>query len=171
MESFHSTVTSPKTKQNSKLANVSCKEIAPFTMDLVEQNLHHFTYDHFLKGQVGLVEFVTKLITNNSNERNYVCTNGSRDMFYRLVSPNSWKLDAGALFLEECLDALGPTIATHYKSLQNLRGKGDPNDQQGTDDNLDKMAPIHDGLYKRCQKEQAAIFKAVKAKIKKLASI
>lgn len=128
---------------NPKLENVPTHNIEPLTIDYIKKNLPNYTYDLFLKGPLGVVEFLEPLIrVYDENDpdakpcRNYVCTDVPRHKYHKytgLDGVEKWEFDNAASFVNRLLDLLKSqmevyflraTIADQYETMQRFE---DPN--------------------------------------------
>lgn len=115
----------PKTTTNNyinpKLVDIPTSNIRPLTIELVQESACNYTYEQSLKGVPGLVEYVVALSTlavdDCEVERNYVCTDISRNKFHRLLNLNDWSNDGGGNFLRTILDGIYDVSNNHYASL------------------------------------------------------
>jgi len=105
---------SSKLRDHPKLSKLPIFYIKPLSLELVRDNLDSYTYEEFLKGEKGLLRFIKSLIVNSVGEKNYVCTDISRDKFYRLIGKNKWVLDQGGKFIKTIFDELARTVDRHY---------------------------------------------------------
>lgn len=95
------------TKQ--KLSTIPTSNIRPLTLGTIDEDLHKYTKELYMMGEDGVVKFiqgVTELKVDGITERNYACTDRSRNTFYRLLESKEWKHDGGAKFINEVLDKL-----------------------------------------------------------------
>jgi len=114
--------------KNNKIKNVLTTTIPPLSIDLVKQHARdNYTYDLFCKGEAGLLTFIEGIIIKKSEndenliERNYACTDVSRNNCQRLMKkdPVDWKLDPDSNFINKILDELAVPIKKHYQKLAN----------------------------------------------------
>jgi len=100
-----STVTNNNAYIHPKLVNLPIANIHPLTEDYVKNSVGNggYTFDHYLKGENGLVDFIYSITMSENEdgniERNYVCTDPSRDSYHRLVETKEWKKDKGGKFV------------------------------------------------------------------------
>ena len=114
------------TISNRKLRNVKCTKIKPLIESTIESHIAlHYNYNTYEKGLSGLVEFIRNMIEMKDEEgdmqRNYVCTDGSRNVFYRLLESQEWKKDDGAQYLNTIFDKLRKP-ALHCQNVQTNKG-------------------------------------------------
>ena len=101
---------------NPKLLKISIDNIRPLTIETVREDVHKYTYTDFLIGTSGLKKFIEGIIADDE-ERNYVCTDPSRNKFHRLVESREWKTDDGAHFINAILDELKEVATEHFQTL------------------------------------------------------
>ena len=116
---------------NPKLTNINVENIEPLTIERIKKQIADgkFTDKHFEKGVDGIVEFLVPIMTlkrdDGTVERNYVCTDVSRNKFYRLEEGKVWKSDSGGLFIGEAIQGLGPSVNDSYRRLVDKKHKTD----------------------------------------------
>jgi len=90
--------------------SIPIDNITPFTVETIKYNLCNYTYDDYVMGVRGIVKFLKSMILltneNGEIERNYVCTDASRNTYYRLDEIKKWKVDKGGLFIEKMVDEM-----------------------------------------------------------------
>ncbi len=111
---------------NKKLAKICIANIDPFTVDMIQKNIDKFTMDRYISGAPGVVEFIediTKFVDEDGNvNRNYVCTDKSRNSFYHLLSSMEWKADDGISCINSVLDTLSlPAMQLEQEINRNVR--------------------------------------------------
>jgi hypothetical protein len=93
-----------------KLVNLPITSVPALTHELIEQKVSDgiLTYEKAAKGYSGMLDVICELITHENNdgvvERNYVCTDVSRNSFHRLLESRRWKSDKGGRYLNSMLD-------------------------------------------------------------------
>ena len=113
-----------KTYINPKLSKVSIDNIRPLTIENIQEDLYRYTYEDFLKKGPGVIDFINNMIqisnADNSEivERNYVCTDKSRNTFYRLTNSKEWSLDNGATYLYNVMNALREDSSRYMSHLR-----------------------------------------------------
>jgi hypothetical protein len=121
--SHKSTVTNNNAYIHPKLVNLPITNIHPLTEDYVKGQVDNggYTFDHYLKGENGLVDFIYSITMceNNSGsiERNYVCTDPSRDSYHRLVETKEWQKDKGGKFVDIILDTISDKADNYHMKL------------------------------------------------------
>jgi hypothetical protein len=154
-----------KTKiYNQKILNIKTDNIKPFTVELIKANVHKYDFKAFLGGIYKLSKFISNMIvleTKEGQERNFVCTDATRNSFHRLVlskkdeiislepkdldnSPKdngTWQMDREALYLNNVFDELRPNIKDYYDRFLVLLNKDDYYIQQSGE-----MSVIYAGI-------------------------
>jgi len=93
-----------------KLINLPISTVPALTREYVEQKVSAgiLTYEKAAKGYPGMLDVICNLITHENDdgivERNYVCTDTSRNSFHRLLESRKWKADKGGRYLNSMLD-------------------------------------------------------------------
>nr|QBK85903.1 MAG: C2H2 type zinc finger protein [Marseillevirus LCMAC101] len=127
-----STVTNTTTYIHPKLVNLPITNIHPLTSDYVKDQVDNgnYTFEHYLKGENGLVDFIYSITMceNDSGdiERNYVCTDPSRDSYHRLVETKEWQKDKGGKFVDVILDTLSNRADGYHMKVFDERKKSGP---------------------------------------------
>jgi len=112
-----------------KLINLPITTIHPLTPEYVQEQVANGNYgfDHYLKGEDGLVEFIYSITMceneDGEMERNYVCTDPSRDSYHRLVETKEWQKDKGGKFMDVILDTLSGRVDGYHHQLLDERIK------------------------------------------------
>lgn len=110
-----------------KLVNLPITNIHPLTEDYVKDSVSNggYTFEQYLKGENGLVDFIysiTMCEDNDGNiERNYVCTDPSRDSYHRLVDTKEWQKDKGGKFVDVILDTISDKADSYHMKLLDER--------------------------------------------------
>ena len=93
-----------------KLINLPINNISALTHEYMIEKVNDgiLTYEKATKGYRGILEVICDLITHENDdgeiERNYVCTDVSRNSFHRLLESKKWKSDKGGRYLNNILD-------------------------------------------------------------------
>ena len=134
---------------NPKLMNINVENIEPLTIERIKKQIADgkFTDKHFEKGVDGIVEFLVPIMTlkrdDGTVERNYVCTDVSRNKFYRLEEGKVWKSDSGGLFIGEAIQGLGPSVNDSYRRLVNKKHSTDNDYMKNVyKERINKLMPI-----------------------------
>ena len=102
-----------------KLVNLPISNIPALTDEYVMERVSDgiLTYEKASKGYSGMLDVICDLITHENDdgivERNYVCTDVSRNSFHRLLESKKWKADKGGRYLNNMLDTFQDTIEEH----------------------------------------------------------
>jgi len=110
-----------------KLTNLPITNIHPLTKGYVKDSVSNggYTFDHYLRGENGLVDFIYSITMYENDdgdiERNYVCTDPSRDSYHRLVDTKEWQKDKGGKFVDVILDTLSNEADGYHMKLFNER--------------------------------------------------
>ena len=155
-----------------KLAAIPIGNIEPFTIDLVNRNIDKYDYKTFMQGSLGIVNYIKGItileMTDGTIEKNYACTNRSRNTFHRLVEDKNWKQDGGARFIQEIFSTLSSTASEHMDTLAGeikaLPVRSDR--KRWLIEEEAKLRDIETGLKKKDSKEREELFMQVKNQIK-----
>ncbi len=170
-----STVTNNTAYIHPKLVNLPITNIHPLTEDYVKDTVTNggYTFDHYLKGENGLVDFIYSITMCENDdgdvERNYVCTDPSRDSYHRLVETKEWQKDKGGKFVDVILDTLSDKANGYHMKLFNERleldsSKSTPKKLGYDPDYIYKLnTDMHSGIVQTKGKDR----KTLRQKIKK----
>jgi len=103
-----------------KLINLPTNNIRALTDEYVIEQVNNgvLTYEKASKGYpIGMLEVICEMITHENDEgvieRNYVCTDVSRNSFHRLLESKKWKADKGGRYLNSMLDTFRSAMEEH----------------------------------------------------------
>jgi len=102
-----------------KLVNLPINNIPALTDEFVRQRADDgiLTYEKAARGYRGMLEVICDLITHENDkgvvERNYVCTDASRNSFHRLLESKKWKSDKGGRYLNNMLETFRDVMEEH----------------------------------------------------------
>jgi len=102
-----------------KLVNLPINNIPALTDEFVQQKVNDgiLTYKKASRGYAGMLDVICDLITHENDkgivERNYVCTDVSRNSFHRLLESKKWKSDKGGRYLNNMLETFRDVIEEH----------------------------------------------------------
>jgi hypothetical protein len=106
-----------------KLVNLPINNIRALTDEYVMERVNDgiLTYENAARGYSGMLEVICDLITHENDkgemERNYVCTDVSRNSFHRLLESKKWKADKGGRYLNSMLDTFRNTMEEHKNKV------------------------------------------------------
>jgi DNA-directed RNA polymerase beta' subunit len=155
---------------NPKLINIKCDTIAPFTIENVKKEIDSgkYTYEKFIHGECGLVDFISNLIVDE-DQRSYVCTDTSRNKFHRLIETREWKEDNGANFLSKVLDQLKDSATEYYEKV--IKMTENPDNRDTGEFLITKTKPMVMGIVHPKSKDRTTLFNRIRAEVRKLASV
>ena len=102
-----------------KLVNLPINNIPALTDEYVTERVNDgiLTYEKASRGYPGMLEVICELISHENDEgvieRNYVCTDVSRNSFHRLLASKKWRSDKGGRYLNNMLDTFRDVIKKH----------------------------------------------------------
>jgi len=159
-----------------KLKALPTDNIKPFTIATIKDSLDSYTYDDYTMGARGVIKFLKSMIslTNGEGqlERNYVCTDPSRNNYYRLEESKEWDTDKGALFIENIIEEIKPLASKYFDQI--LTDFGDQTDITSRECNamlLENVRPFQMGIIHPNSKERAALLANIRTGIKASASL
>lgn len=159
-----------------KLMALPIDNIKPFTVSTIKDNLEDYTYDDYKMGTRGVIKFLKSMIslTNEEGqlERNYVCTDPSRNNYYRLEESKEWDTDKGALFIENIIDEIKPLSNKYFDQIiRESRVKTDISSREYNAAILEEVKPFQMGIIHPNSKERAALLANIRTGIKASASL
>lgn len=153
---------------NPKILQIKIDTIKPFTTETIQEALREnkFTYDMYTRGINGLVEFFSNIVMKG-NEKNYACSDSSRDSFYRLLETRLWEPDKGGIFLDTCLNLndLKDVINAH-----DLKVMEEP-DLETRDIMLDKVKPIYFGITRHKGTDREKLTTRLRKNLRKMVMV
>ena len=85
------------------------------------------TYEKASRGYPGILDVICEIITHENTEgkieRNYVCTDVSRNSFHRLLESKKWKPDKGGRYLNNILDTFRVVMKEHKDKAYDIYQK------------------------------------------------
>lgn len=165
--------TAPKTVNyvNQKLLTIQCATIEPLTVDTVKRSIDagNYTFQHFKLGADGIVDFISDIICTEDGQRNYACSDISRNKCHRLIETREWQADNGATFINKILDQLRePTIGYNKKVIKMWTDEGE---RDSGDELREKTREMVIGITEPKSSERKELFTRVRAGVKKLAAV
>jgi hypothetical protein len=153
---------------NPKLTNIKCDTISPLTLEYVQKQVSKYTYEEYIRGELGLVDYIAGLIVED-DQRNYVCTDTSRNKFHRLIETREWKEDNGAHFLNTIFDSLKEPATTYYHKIAGMYKI--PGEQETGDFLMDRTKKMFFGIAKEKSKDRADLFNKIRTEVRTLAAV
>nr|QBK85987.1 MAG: hypothetical protein LCMAC101_05820 [Marseillevirus LCMAC101] len=163
-----------------KLINLPISNIPALTHEMVEQKVNDgiLTYGHAIKGYSGMLEVICELIAHENDdgviERNYVCTDVSRNSFHRLLESRKWKSDKGGRYLNNMLDRFQDQMED-YKTDVYKKYKDTPHDSMEWDQvNWERknVSRLYSGVVcKEGTEDREELVNALRKEIAKRASV
>jgi hypothetical protein len=108
-----------------KLVDLPINNIPALTDEYVAERVSDgiLTYEKAARGYRGLLDVICDLITHENDEgiveRNYVCTDVSRNSFHRLLASKKWRSDKGGRYLNNMLNTFRGTMEEHKDRAYN----------------------------------------------------
>ena len=113
---------------NPKLVNLPISNIPALTDEYVMEKVNNgiLTYEKAARGYKGMLEIICEMITYENEdgeiERNFVCTDVSRNSFHRLLESRKWKADKGGRYLNTMLDTFKDVMKEYLdKAFENYK--------------------------------------------------
>jgi hypothetical protein len=167
--------TAPKTVNNhyvsQKLLTIQCATIDPLTVDTVKKSITSggYTFQHFKLGPEGIVDFISDIICTEDGQRNYACSDVSRNKCHRLIETREWQTDNGATFINKILDQLKEPAMTYNKKIIDMWEK--PEERDIGDELREKTRATFNGIVNPKSPERKELFTRVRTDVKKLAAV
>jgi len=161
---------------NQKLANLKVDNIRPLTQATIQEDIPKYTYELFLKGENGIVHYVTNMtqikMIDGTIEQNYACTDKSRNTFHRLMESKEWTQDGGARFINEVMNSLANVAENHWKTFcDKMRVATDIFDVDYYHNKTNKLRNFMCSFSNPDSNYREQSFKKIKAKMKDISSV
>jgi hypothetical protein len=156
---------------NQKLMSVACSTIDPLTVDTVKKSVDagNYTFQHFKLGPPGIVDFIADIICTEDGQRNYACSDISRNKCHRLIETREWQTDNGATFINKILDELKEQAIAYTQRVADMWKK--PEERDYGDELRERTREMASGIIHPKSPERKDLFGKVRAGVKTLASI
>lgn len=169
--------TAPKTINNNtnfvsqKLLTIQCDTIDPLTVDTVKKAIDSggYTFQHFKLGADGIVDFISDIICTEDGQRNYACSDISRNKCHRLIETRDWQTDNGATFINKILDQLREPAIRYNAKIIEMWEKSD--ERELGDELREKTRDTFKGIVSPKTLERKELFAKVRTEVKKLAAV
>ncbi len=161
---------------NKKLASIPITHIQPLTEEYIKSRVDEYDYEKYKLGKRGVVQFVVGIVTlfiDGSNQKNYACTDRSRNAFHRLIQNKEWKADGGASYLNTFLDSISGQAEIHYETLdkETKSKRGDIKETEKLMKLEGKLRPIYWGITFPKSKDRKDLFEAIRNDIRDICAI
>ena len=174
-----STVTNNTAYIHPKLVNLPITTIHPLTEGYVKDRVDNggYTFDNYLKGENGLVDFIYSITMcendDGSLERNYVCTDPTRDSYHRLVETKEWQKDKGGKFVDVILDTLSDKVDDYHHKMLDERISKTRKSSIGYDpDYIYKLnTDMHSGVVQSHGKDRRTLRQKIKKETSRKISV
>lgn len=156
---------------NPKILNVKCDTIPPLTIETVKQEVEsgNYSYEMYIRGERGLVDFIESLIKSEDEQRSYVCTDAARNKFHRLIETREWKEDNGANFLNKIFDQLKVPATEYYQKINSMTLESEERDTG--DFLMDKTKKMFFGITSPKSRDRLDLFNRIRMEVRKLAAV
>lgn len=169
-------VTTNNTIVNQKLSKLKVDNIKPLTHATIQEHIPNYTFELFLKGEVGIVEYITGMtqlqMEDGTIEQNYACTDKSRNTFHRLMESKEWAHDGGARCITKVLNSLKDIVEEHWDNLVlKARTTTDPFDGDYYHNKLKELLGFRCSFANPNSSYREQSFKKIKAQMKHISSV
>jgi len=112
-----------------KLVNLPINNVPALTQEYIIEKVNGgiLTYEKASRGYPGILDVICEIITHENTEgkieRNYVCTDVSRNSFHRLLESKKWKPDKGGRYLNNILDTFRVVMKEHKDKAYDIYQK------------------------------------------------
>jgi hypothetical protein len=153
---------------NNKLLSIQCSTIDPLTVDTVKKAIDGggYTFQHFKLGADGIVDFISDIICTEDGQRNYACSDISRNKCHRLIETREWQADNGATFINKILDELKEQAIIYNQKILDMWKK--PEERDMGDELREKTRSTINGIVFPKSPERKELFTKVRTDVKKL---
>jgi len=116
-----------------KLVNLPIDNVPALTDEYVTKRAKDgiLTYEKAARGYRGMLDVICELVTHENDEgvteRNFVCTDVSRNSFHRLLKSKEWKADKGGRYLNNMLETFRYTMEEYKEKAYDIY-KNTPHD-------------------------------------------
>ena len=161
---------------NQKLAALKVDNIKPLTLTTIQEHIPNYTFELFLKGEAGIVEYIVSMtqlqMEDGTIEQSYACTDKSRNTFHRLMESKEWTHDGGARYISKIINSLKDAAKEHWDTL--FHKMSTSTDPVNKDYYQSKIQELHGfscsfGNPNSSYREQT--FKKIKAQMKNISSV
>lgn len=158
---------------NQKLASIKIDNIRPLTVATIIEDIPKYTFDMYMKAEDGIVEFMKGLtqleLEDGSIERNYACTDKSRNTFHKLIESREWTQDGGAQIINKVFDILSNKSEEHWSDLTELTKHHDQGERESYSRRRTILVPFHLSFTNKGHREE--YFNKVKNKLSYTSSV
>jgi hypothetical protein len=165
------TATTTTNYVNQKLMSIACSTIDPLTVDTVKKSVGagNYTFQHFKLGPQGIVDFISDIICTEDGQRNYACSDISRNKCHRLIETREWQTDNGATFINKILDELKEQAISYTQKVADMWKK--PEERDYGDELRERTREMVSGIIHPKSTERKDLFTKVRAGVKTLAAV
>lgn len=168
--------TTNNTIVNQKLAALKVDNIKPLTQATIQEHTPNYTFELFLKGEAGIVEYITGMtqlqMEDGTIEQNYACTDKSRNTFHRLMESKVWTHDGGARYINQVIDSLAVIAEEHWQTLfHRMRTSTDPLDADYYQRKVSELMRFRCSFSDPHSTYREQSFKKIKAQMKNISSV
>lgn len=136
-----------------RLDNLPISFVPALEHDYISTTIENmYTYEMAKTGMRGITTLVMDLIEhtneNGEIERNYVCTDTSRNTFYRLLKQKKWWRDKGGQYINDILDHTKSAVENHYQRAYSELDKYSygTDEYERCDAIFDRIGEVRDGI-------------------------
>jgi len=156
---------------NQKLLNISCATIDPLTVSTIKKAVDagKYTFQHFKLGPSGIVDFISDIICTDDGQKNYACSDISRNKCHRLIETREWETDNGATFINSILDELREPATKYNQKILDMWHREE--DREDGDFLREKTRSMVAGISDPSSSNRRELFTKIRTDVKNLASI
>jgi len=156
---------------NQKLLNINCSTIDPLTVATIKKAVDagKYTFQHFKLGPSGIVDFISDIISTDDGQKNYACSDISRNKCHRLVETREWETDNGATFINSILDELREPATKYNQKILDMWQREE--DREDGDFLREKTRSMVAGISDPDSSTRRELFTKIRTDVKNLASI
>lgn len=161
---------------NQKLSKLKVDNIKPLTLATIQEHIPNYTFELFLKGEAGIVEYIVGMtqlqMEDGTIEQSYACTDKSRNTFHRLMESKEWTHDGGARYISKIINSLKDVAEEHWQTLfHKMSASTDPVDRDYYQSKIQELHGFSCSFGNPNSTYREQTFKKIKAQMKNISSV
>lgn len=136
-----------------KIMNINHENIRPYDDSTLIEEIENgrFTRQMFANGRRGIEEFIMGIVKleleDGQKEQSSICSDRSRNSFYRLAESRDWVMDNECKYLETVFHHLQPLATEYFDELKEIsRSETDPVKRKHYERQVKELRPIFLGI-------------------------
>lgn len=155
-----------------RLKSLPVTTIQPLTISLVKKTLCDYTFDMYMRGELGVVQYIEGItaleLEDGTVETNYTSTDRSRCSFHRLAAGKEWRADGGAKFIDTILTQLSPKVLEYSNKIAaDIKNPGTNNNmREALSFDQKRLTPFDMGVIHPKSRDRVILLKKIRASVK-----